>query len=68
MAEVAYLLGLLAALDGFEPCKQRDRGASDQAKLLMLLGCLTAGCGKLRDLDDLGEDEAARRAFFFGGG
>ena len=46
VAEAAYRLGLLAALDGFEPCKRRDRGASDQENVLALLGCLTAGCGK----------------------
>ena len=59
VAQAAHRLGLLTALDSLAPCKQRDRGASDQENVLALLGCLTAGCGKLRDLDDLREDEAA---------
>lgn len=62
VAQAARRLGLLEALDGFEPCKVRDHGASDQENVLALLGCLTSGAGKLRDLDDLREDEAARQA------
>ena len=62
VAQAARRLGLLKALDGFEPCKVRDQGASDQENVLALLGCLTSGAGKLRDLDDLREDEAACRA------
>ena len=62
VARAAHRLGLLKLLDGFEPCKRRDRGASDQENLMGLLGCLTSGSGKLCDLDDLRDDAVARRA------
>ncbi len=62
VARAAHRLGLLKLLDGFDPCKRRDRGASDQENLMALLGCLTSGRGKLCDLDDLREDTVARRA------
>lgn len=54
--------GLLQALDDFEPCKVRDRGASDQANVWSLIACLASGRGTLRDLDDLREDRAACHA------
>ena len=62
VARAAHRLGLLKLLDSFEPCKRRDRGASDQENLMALLGCLTSGRGKLCDLDDLRDDAVARRA------
>ena len=48
-------------LDDFEPCKRRDRNASDQENLMALIGYLASGRGKLHDLDDLREDYAAWR-------
>ena len=45
---------------GFDPCKQRVRGASDQEHLWSLIECLASGRGKLRDLDEVRADEAAR--------
>ena len=62
VARSAHRLGLLKLLDGFEPLKRRDRGASDQENLMALLGCLTSGRGKLCDLDELREDAVARQA------
>ena len=59
LTSVAHRYGLLDALDGFEPCKVRDRGASDQANVWSLIACLASGRGTLRDLDDLRQDLAA---------
>ena len=61
LTSVAHRYGLLDALDGFEPCKVRDRGASDQANVWSLIACLASGRGTLRDLDDLRQDLAACR-------
>ena len=61
LTSVAHRYGLLNALADFEPCKVRDRGASDQANVRSLIACLASGCGTLRDLDDLRQDRAACR-------
>ena len=61
LTSVARRYGLLDALHGFEPCKVRDRGASDQANVWSLIACLASSRGTLRDLDDLRQDHAACR-------
>jgi hypothetical protein len=62
LTSAARHFGLLHALDGFEPCKVRDRGASDQANVWSLVACLASGRGTLRDLDDLRQDRATCHA------
>ena len=49
-------------MNGFEPCKVRDRGASDHANVWSLITRLASGRGTLRDLDDLRLDRATRQA------
>ena len=59
VVQAARRLALLEPLDCVEPLNVRDHDASDQENELGLLGCLTSAAGKLRDLDDLREAEAA---------
>ena len=59
LAIAARRHGLLRDLEGFERCKVRDRGASDQENIWALVACLASGRGTLSDLDSLKLDEAA---------
>ena len=62
LTSAARHFGFLRDVNGFEPCKVRDRGASDQANVWSLIACLASGRGTLRDLDDLREDRATCQA------